>query len=292
MSVLARFFPLAQVRVHVDRPLDAVRLAEEPGGLLQLALVCEHGRDEHLVVMARLAPLCLEARDEIEVARVAQPNVRLARHVEGERLERLLRELLPVGVRDAEARDQIRTSKVALLDVTVESGRLGHVDRLQRHVVEPVDARALETHDDALHALLVDGERAGFDRERAMPAEAEHVRHLGVPHDGLGVLLLSKRRTGEQVVHDERRVVVHNGELVTMHREVETADGRRVLDERHRERVVDEDLDDGAVGASRDEALAPRRAAHGLDVPNHVLEHPLALAHVGERVELQLLLDA
>jgi len=72
VCVLAGLVPLAQVGEHVDGALDAVGLAVEAGGFLQFALVSEHRRDQHLVVVARLPPLRLYPVDEVHVPCVPQ----------------------------------------------------------------------------------------------------------------------------------------------------------------------------------------------------------------------------
>jgi len=77
-------------------------------------------------------------------------------------------ELPPIAVRHAEARDLVGRRKVALLEVAVEGRRLRHVDRMHRHIVQRVDARALEAHHHALHALLVQREVARLDREHVV----------------------------------------------------------------------------------------------------------------------------
>ena len=97
---------------------------------------------------------------------------------------------------------------------------------LHRDVVERVDTRALEADDDALHALLVERDGARLDRELAVRREAEHVGDLRVPRDGLGVLLLEHQRSRRQLVYGDGRVLVDDGELVAVHRQVQRAERR------------------------------------------------------------------
>eukprot|EP00964_Phaeocystis_antarctica_P034989 scaffold19932_cov69-Phaeocystis_antarctica.AAC.2 len=279
---LPRLVPPAEVRVHGDGALDAVGLAEELGSLLELAHVREHRGDEHLVVVRRLAPLHLDPAEQLEELGVLEAHEGLARRAEVEALERLLGELPPVLVGDAEARDAVRGGEVLLVEVAVERGALRHVDRLHRHVVQREDLRALEAHDEALHALLVQREVGRLDRERAVAREAEHVVELGVPRDGRGVGLLEEYLAALEVVDGDDAAVVDDGDLAAHGRDVEAADGRAVLEELHRERVVDEDAARLAVGEPDDQPLAPRGAARHLDVADLRVEGPLPLALAAE----------
>mmetsp|Transcript_21127 Transcript_21127/g.59379 ORF Transcript_21127/g.59379 Transcript_21127/m.59379 type:complete len:234 (+) Transcript_21127:2361-3062(+) len=131
-------------------------------------------------------------------------------------------------------------------------------------------------------------EAACLDAEHVAAAVGQHVLHLGVPRDAVCVGLLVHERLRVEVVHEEVRRLVHHRQLLPPAGEVEAADGGRLLYQRHRERVVHEDLHDVAVLQPHQQPLSLWRPAHHLDVADQRVEVPLALEDAVEGVQLQL----
>ena len=152
----------------------------------------------------------------------------------------------------------------------------------------------LEPDDEAVHALRLHREIRRAHAQRPVPGVAQHVVKLRVPRQRVVVQLrvLVHQRAGLGVVHDHDAVVVHRGDASAVPGEIQALDAARVLHDSHRERLVDEDLDDRAVLQTDERTLAARRPAGDLDVPHRRVEHPLALEAPVEIQELQFLLLA
>mmetsp|Transcript_79571 Transcript_79571/g.257702 ORF Transcript_79571/g.257702 Transcript_79571/m.257702 type:complete len:955 (-) Transcript_79571:1050-3914(-) len=284
--------PVPELRVHLHGQVVLLGPAEALRRLAVLALEGHDLRcDELLLLVRKTRPVAILLRDavqEVDVPHVADPDEGLARDVEPQALQGIQREQAPVCIRDPEARNLVRSLEVLLLDVPVQRRALRHVDRLHRDVVEAEDLGALEADDEALQLLHVRREGPGLDAEHVAAAVGQHVLHLRVPRDAVGVGLLVHEGLRVQVVDEEVGGLVHDGQLLPPAGQVQAAHGRGLLDERHGEGVVHEDLHDVAVLEAHEEALALVRTAHDLDVADERVEVPLPLEDAVEGVELEL----
>mmetsp|Transcript_33788 Transcript_33788/g.100610 ORF Transcript_33788/g.100610 Transcript_33788/m.100610 type:complete len:257 (+) Transcript_33788:1426-2196(+) len=160
---------LTPLRLLVDELLHLARLAARLGvllrplfGLIKLAQVAEH-----LHGLVHTSGLRVEARrvlvaphvghdlrheqalwqalllasfrlvHELNVPHVTDADESLPRNLQVHRLQRLQRQLPPVGLGDAKARDAVRAVEVLgqALEVAVHGRRLRHVDRLHADIV-------------------------------------------------------------------------------------------------------------------------------------------------------------
>mmetsp|Transcript_82798 Transcript_82798/g.182005 ORF Transcript_82798/g.182005 Transcript_82798/m.182005 type:complete len:415 (-) Transcript_82798:730-1974(-) len=248
---MLRFVPLSKLSVHLDGRVELLRLPEVLRSVEVLALEGQHlCRDKMFLLRreARAIPVLLsDSVQQVDVPHVPNPNEGLPSDVEAERLQRVEGEETPVGLRYTEAGDFVGNFEVLLLDVAVERGTLGDVDGLHGDVVQTEDLGALEADDEALQFLHVRREISSFDAEHVAAAIGQHVLHLCVPGHTVRVGLLVQQGLGVQIVHEEVRSLIDNCQFLPTTGEIEAAYSSCLLDQRHRERVVDEDLHDMAV---------------------------------------------
>mmetsp|Transcript_50765 Transcript_50765/g.127363 ORF Transcript_50765/g.127363 Transcript_50765/m.127363 type:complete len:361 (+) Transcript_50765:169-1251(+) len=216
-SPLLGLVPLAQVGEHVDGQLGLTRLEEPLRRLSVLPLNGVHLCEDHVFLLLRelllLAVARLQPRQQVQIPHVANPNERLPGEIELEAGEAVDGEGPPVALGDAEAGDSVSGVEVFAVEVPEHGGRLRHVDSLHGHVVQTKDLGTLEPNNEALELLRVWGEGARLDAQRVVAAVCEHVLHLCVPGDRVGVGLLVDELLAVQVVHQHVGRFVHYRQL-------------------------------------------------------------------------------
>mmetsp|Transcript_55144 Transcript_55144/g.167627 ORF Transcript_55144/g.167627 Transcript_55144/m.167627 type:complete len:338 (-) Transcript_55144:658-1671(-) len=149
------------------------------------------------------------------------------------------------------------------------------------------DLGALEAHDEALQLLHVRGEASCFDAQHVAATIRQHVLHLRVPCNAVRIGLLVQQRLRVQVVYKQIRRFVNHGQFLSPARQIQTPHRSGLLDERHRERIVDEDLHDVAIFQADEETFPSRSSADDLDIPDKRVKVPLPFQHALEGIQLQ-----
>ena len=286
-----RFVEHSHFREHLHRLVRAATLGVLLGRLVKLALIREAQSSEHKRRLTLLEPL-LSVGHEVDVLHVAAPDEALTRHLQVHPPVSRESEVHEVLIRHAKARNRIRAVKVPFLDVILHAPRVRHDDGLHADVVQAVYLRCVETHGKTVEVLRVNGEVRRLDGQDSIARVAEHVLVDGVERHRVGTLALEQDSFCLDVVHDDRRVLIHHSQLLSERRHVEAPNGRAVVDELHRKVVVDENFQAHAILETHQHALSLLWAAVHFDVPNHGVHRPRSLLFAFHRVQQQLLLHA
>ena len=93
------------------------------------------------------------------------------------------------------------------------------------------------------------------------------------------------------VVNEHTVEIINDSNLLSVCRDVNHSDGRSLFDDRDRETVVDEDLEDTAVLETYQDSLSLRGPTHGLHVADVRIQHPLSFESPVEGQQLDFLLE-
>eukprot|EP00760_Papus_ankaliazontas_P010182 PhM_4_TR1421/c0_g1_i1/m.66680 len=245
---------------------------------------------EDVVIRRRAFALEFDTVKQLYKSNITHTDKRLACNCKVEVQQRLHGESPPVPLGDAEAGDAVGRGEVLQVHVAVHGVALRHVDGHHVDGVQAEDLRAFEPDDEARQLLVARRQVPCLDTNHIVAAEAEEVLELAVPGNAVRVVLLVDELLGVEVVHGAHLELVHDGELLARQRHVEAAHARVELQQSHRERVVDEDLEDRAALHTDEKTLTVRRTADGLDVANGSVDDPFPTAVASKVEQLQLLI--
>mmetsp|Transcript_56076 Transcript_56076/g.131249 ORF Transcript_56076/g.131249 Transcript_56076/m.131249 type:complete len:206 (+) Transcript_56076:496-1113(+) len=199
--------PLPQLGEHLHCEIIVLSFPIQLSSLAVLPLKCQDLCSYQFLLFRRqttlVAVLLGDAVEKVDVPHISDSNERLPSDVESQALQCIQSKQTPIALSDTKAGYLECGLEVLLLNVSIQRCALRHIDSLHGDVVQAKDLRSFKAHHEALELLHVRWKCASLDTEHVVPAVGQHVFHLRVPRDAVGVRLLVHERLGVQVVYEQ-----------------------------------------------------------------------------------------